>query len=217
MTQTDPALAAAAEVAAALLGTPVDAIAPVRGAGRNSRVYRVSRAGQSFALKHYPSPEKGGQGRLRIEAGALDLMAGHDINCVPRILAADAERGYALIEWIEGHAVSEVSPTDIDAASEFLAAVHQLRGVDAAQGQPLAAEACLSGAEIAAQIERRTVRLSAVCRRRGARKLSRDLGSPACGDDYRLGRGRVPRARDGFRGGDTGAVAHLVPIRFRLP
>src|SRR5690348_10227654 len=144
MTPPDPAHAEAADVAAALLGGPIDAIAPVRGYGRNSRVYRVSRAGQRFALKRYPSPGAAAQDRLRIEAGALDLMTGHGIGCVPRALAADVGRGYGLLEWIDGAAVTEVTAADIDAASQFLAAVHALRLVDAARQQPLAAEACLS-------------------------------------------------------------------------
>jgi hypothetical protein len=55
-----------------------------------------------------------------------------------------------------------VADEDIDAAARFLAAIHSLRGVEEARVQPSAAEACLSGAEIVAQIERRLARLSAV-------------------------------------------------------
>lgn len=161
MPPADPA-AAAAEVAGALLGGPVDRIAPVRGAGRNSRIYRVSRAGEDYALKHYPEPERDGRRRLGVELGALDLMTGNGIACVPRAVAADRERGYALLEWIDGDPVADPRPADIDAAAEFLAAVHELRRLAAAQNQPLAAEACLSGGEIRRQIEARLARLSAI-------------------------------------------------------
>lgn len=161
MLSSDPAAAAAA-IAAALLGGPIDAIAPVRGAGRNSRIYCVTRAGEDYALKHYPAPEGDGRRRLGVELGALRLMRGHGIACVPRAVAADPERGYALLEWIDGEVVSDPAPADIDRACDFLAAVHALRREGAARQQPLAAEACLSGAEIAGQIERRAARLAAI-------------------------------------------------------
>jgi hypothetical protein len=162
MTEADPALAAATAVATALLGSPLDEIARVPGAGRNSRIYRVRRGGESFVLKHYPSRGQDARDRLRVELDALDLMTRHGITVVPRTLASDAERGYALLEWIEGDNVGAASDKDIDAAARFLAAIHSLRGLQAAQAQPLAAEACLSGAEIVAQIDRRIARLSAV-------------------------------------------------------
>jgi hypothetical protein len=152
----------AGEVAAVLLGGPITAIEPVRGPGRNSRIYRVSYAGAEFALKHYPTAGKDGQRRLRGELGALDLMTRNGITCVPRAFAADAERGYALMEWIDGEPAAEPAAADIDTACAFLAAVHALRRVEAARQQPPAAEACLSGGEIAAQIGRRIARLAAV-------------------------------------------------------
>jgi aminoglycoside phosphotransferase (APT) family kinase protein len=161
MPPPDPADAAAA-VAAALLGGPIEAIAPVRGAGRNSRIYRISQGGQNYALKHYPEPEKDGGRRLGVELGALGLMTDHGIACVPRVMAADRERGYALLEWIEGEVVTDPTRADIDAACAFLAAVHALRLVDEAQRQPPAAEACLCASEIARQIERRMARLAAI-------------------------------------------------------
>lgn len=149
----------AAAAAAALLRAPVDAVEPVRGAGRNSRVYRV-RAGQKcFALKHYPPQETHTRDRLGVELRALDLMHRGGVAAVPRVVAGDPEHGYALLEWIDGEPVSAPDEADIDAAAGFLAQVHALRGVPAAREQPLAAEACLSGGEIVAQIERRIARL----------------------------------------------------------
>src|SRR5437667_5502781 len=162
MTEADPALATATAVATALLRSPIDEIARVPGSGRNSRIYRVRRGGESFALKHYPPRGQDTRDRLRIEVNALDLMTRHGITVVPRVLASDAERGYALLEWIEGKSVGAASDEDIDAAARFLAAIHALCGVQGAQAQSPAAEACLSGAEIVAQIERRIARLSAV-------------------------------------------------------
>lgn len=168
MTEADPALAMATGVASALLCSPIDEIALVPGSGRNSRIYRVRCGGESFALKHYPSRRQDPRDRLRVEVDALDLMTRHGITIVPRAVASDPERGYALLEWIDGEPTGAATHEDIDAATRFLAAVHSLRDVEAARAQPPAAEACLSGAEIVAQIERRLARLAAVAAREPA-------------------------------------------------
>lgn len=158
----DPALAAAADVAALLLGDPIDAIERVHGLGRNSGVFRVQRGSGCFALKQYPPRRADERNRVESEVGALGFMAANGIDAVPRAIAADPARGYALLEWIDGDAVTAPSEADIDAACGFLAAIHALRGRAGAREQPAAAEACLSGAEIVAQIERRLARLEAL-------------------------------------------------------
>jgi hypothetical protein len=147
-------------VAGALLGAPPDMVEPVRSSGRNSRVYRVRSGGDSFALKHYPPDRGRDRDRLGTEAGALDLLNRHGVTAVPRLFGSDAARGYLLFEWIEGEPVLAPNAEDIDAAVSFLADIHALRLIDAARAQPLATEACLSGAEIVAQIERRIARLT---------------------------------------------------------
>jgi len=88
------------------------------------------------------------------------LMEKNRIKAVPRVLGVDAERGYALLSWIDGRNVAMVGDGDVDAAVEFLAAIHQLRRTDWAVHQPLASEACLSGAEIERQIDARMARLN---------------------------------------------------------
>ncbi|HYM72307.1 MAG TPA: aminoglycoside phosphotransferase family protein [Stellaceae bacterium] len=151
--------ASAAATARNLLGAPLDWIEPVASGGRNSRVYRVRCGGASFALKHYP-PDR--RDRLKTETEALALMVRHGVTAAPRVLATDPERGYALLEWIDGKPVDRPSAPDIDAAAGFLIKIHALRQVREAEHQPLAAEACLSGAEIAAQLEGRLERLGGV-------------------------------------------------------
>ncbi len=158
----DPAQEAAAAAAGALLCAPIAAIERVRGFGRNSSVYRVRAAGASYALKQYPPRREGERDRAAIEFGALRFLAAHGIAAVPKALAADSERGYALIEWIDGDPVTAPTEADIAAAAGFLAAIHALRGANDARAQPPAAEACLSAAEIVAQIERRLARLDAI-------------------------------------------------------
>ncbi len=158
----DPAEEAAAAAAAALLLTPVATIERVRGFGRNSSVYRVRAGGASYALKQYPPRGEGERNRAAIEFGALRFLAAHGITDVPKALAVDSQRGYALIEWIDGDPVTAATQADIAAAAGFLGAVHALRGGDDAKAQPSAAEACLSAGEIVAQIERRLAQLDAI-------------------------------------------------------
>jgi hypothetical protein len=157
----DTALEDAAAAARTLLGGSVDAIERARGSGRNSGVYRVRRGGTSYALKQYPPRRPGERDRAAIEFAALQFIVAHGVGSVPLPYAADSEGGYALIEWIDGAAVTVPSDADIAAAAGFLAAIHGLRNQPGAAAQPTAAEACLSGGEIVAQIERRLARLGA--------------------------------------------------------
>ena len=147
-------LTRAREAAAAMLGAPAE-VAPVAG-GRNSRIFHVRASSGEYALKHYPVTGDP-RDRLGTEAGALRLMQG--LACVPRLHGVDRARGTLLLEWIDGVPVDHVADADIDAGVGFLAAVHALRRDADAAVQPLASEACLSGAEIARQIETRRARL----------------------------------------------------------
>jgi hypothetical protein len=160
--ESEPALRAAAEAAGILLGGPVEAVDRVRGFGRNSGVYTVRRSGSRYALKQYPIRGPGERNRAAVETGALRLLMDHGVGSVPRPFAADPETGYALIEWIEGDAVTTPTDADIAAAADFLAVIHRLRHDSDARALPLAGEACLSGAEIVAQIEWRVARLGAL-------------------------------------------------------
>jgi hypothetical protein len=155
---TDGALAEATEIAQALAGGTVAVSRLVTG-GRNSRIWRVASGDRAFALKQYPSRRDDPRDRLATEVGALRLMERHGIGTVPRVLGVDGERGYALLSWIEGRDVAEVSDADIDAAIVFLTAVHGLRAAPWAAEQPPAAEACLNGREIERQIQGRLTRL----------------------------------------------------------
>jgi hypothetical protein len=152
------ALLKAREAAAAMLGASVE-VEPVRTAGRNSRVFRVRAPGGAFALKHYPASDDDARDRLGTEVGALRLMERHGITDVPRVEHVDRGRGHVLLSWIDGAVVNDVTDADIDAGAAFLSAVHGLRRLAGASGQPPASEACLSGAEIERQIVARLARL----------------------------------------------------------
>ena len=142
------------EVAKSLAGAPIEAIEQV-GGGRNSRVFRIDCNGRRFALKQYPSRNDDPRDRLATEVGALRLMAEFKLAVVPHVVATDASRGFALLSWIDGAPVGEVTISDIDSAVAFLSAIHALNETPWAAQQPLAAAACLSGREIERQIKMR--------------------------------------------------------------
>jgi len=151
-------LAEAQKVALALTGVPV-IIERVARAGRNSLIYHVRCAIGEFALKEYPSRAGDLRDRLGTEIGALQLMEHGGSDTVPRVVGVDREHHFALMSWISGTAVTKVTDSDVDAAFVFLAKVRALRSLPAANEQPLAAEACLSGSEIDRQIIVRLERL----------------------------------------------------------
>jgi hypothetical protein len=154
VTAADAALDEAQAVASALAGAPVD-LCRLPAGGRNSRIYRVRAGERLLALKQYPSRQDDPRDRLSTEVGALQLMERCGIDNVPRIVGVDRGCGYALMTWIDGSQVGEVSDADLDAAVAFLTSVHELRHLPEAAAQPMAAEACLAGVEIARQIDAR--------------------------------------------------------------
>jgi hypothetical protein len=127
--------------------------------GRNSRIWRVRKGVRAFALKHYRSRQDDPRDRLATEVSALRLMERCGIGTVPRVVGVDRERGYALLTWIDGTDVTDVSDVDVNAACAFLAAIHGLRTTPSATEQPLASETCLCGREIERQIEERLIQL----------------------------------------------------------
>jgi hypothetical protein len=154
----DSALVQATEVAGSLVGGVVE-VSRLVTSGRNSRIWCVRSGERAFALKQYPSRQDDPRDRLATEVGALRLMERYNIDTVPRVLGIDGEHGYALLSWIDGKDVAEISDADIDAALVFLTAVHGLRATPWADEQPPAAEACLSGREIERQMQGRLSRL----------------------------------------------------------
>jgi hypothetical protein len=154
VTTADVSLKLPTEVARALIGAPVNELEP-SGCGRNSRVYRVRSGRRVFALKRYPGQHASGHDRLATEVDALRLLRQHGFGTVPDVLAVDYQHGFALLSWIDGSPVTEVSAADIDQAVAFLDAIHMLRQTPSFGRHRHAAEACLSGVEIEQQIGRR--------------------------------------------------------------
>ena len=149
-------------LARSLLGAPIDALEQVTR-GRNSRVFRVAAGREVFALKLFPPPAGDGRDRRAAEVEALRLMQACGIADVARVIAADPARHGALLSWLDGAPIAAPNDADIDAAAAFLAALHALRSTGPARafGRP-AAEACLSGREVARQIDARLATLLAL-------------------------------------------------------
>ena len=154
----DDGLLQAVDVARGLVGGAVE-VSRLEMKGRNSRIWRVRSGGCDYALKQYPPRGADPRDRLSTEVNALRLMERFHIDTVPRVLGIDSSRGYALLSWIDGGDITDIHDNDVDSAVAFLRAVHALRSVPWAAQQPLAAEACLSGAEIERQISSRIARL----------------------------------------------------------
>ncbi len=158
MTAIDHIASREMAVASRLVGEPLLRMSRISG-GRNSRVFRVETANNVFALKQYPSLQDDPRDRLGIETKALKWMQKHRLGMVPRVIATDAVSNAVLLSWVEGSPVQHVVASDIDQAVEFLAALAGLAGTLDFPATQLAAEACLSGAEIERQLRKRVAAL----------------------------------------------------------
>lgn len=148
------------QVAGTLTGARVSSIERRMG-GSNNRLFRVVTADNvSYALKEYPRRAGDTRDRLGAEFDALRFMEQCGINEVPKAIAADRTAGFALYEWIDGTQVTDITDADLDAALVFVTRLHESRDTPGAAELRPASEACLSGAEIAAQVTRRFARLN---------------------------------------------------------
>lgn len=156
LTQADP-LEAAQVVAHALLPGPTESVELVAG-GRNSRVFRVVAAGESFALKQYPRDEEGRRDRLGAEVSALEFLGRHGVPNVPRVVAKDEAQGYAAFNWIDGNPVTHPAGADIDAMLGLAAKLNALGHANGADKIGDASAATFTGDQVVQQVECRYVK-----------------------------------------------------------
>ncbi len=155
------------EICRAALGRGLVSSAPI-GVGRNSRVFRIDLDGgdspSSVVVKFYRRDAGDTRDRLGTEFESLRFLWENGIRVIPRPIAVDRDRHFAMYEYIAGDVPASASVTapDIDAAVDFLAALERLRRAPGSQTLPAASEACFSLAEIVASIERRRERLRLV-------------------------------------------------------
>src|SRR3954447_23115772 len=98
VTEAEPVSPEAYAVAQQLAGHGAE-VRRLQSGGRNSRIYRVDGGGVRYALKQYPSKQFDPRDRLATEVLALRLMEQARLPNVPRVVAIDSERGYALLSW----------------------------------------------------------------------------------------------------------------------
>lgn len=145
------------QIAAKLLGAPVQNVMPAGGGG-NSRIYRVESVRGTFALKQYPTIAQDMRDRLGTERKTLEFFARHHVKSVPQWI--DGSGSFGMMSWVEGTLATEPNESDITQALEFIATIKRLSANADARALPPASEACLSAVEIQRQLETRLVRLA---------------------------------------------------------
>ena len=134
---------------------------PLTGRG-NSRVYRLTSAGQArqYALKIYPDRQLDARPRLETERTACQLLSASRYP-VPAPVASDPQLGWGLFEWVDALPASPVSPAFVTQCLAFVQHLYRDRTAWRQHPQIAAAsEACLSGAELLHQIRQRLGRLT---------------------------------------------------------
>jgi len=153
---------AAAALAERLLGSRVLSFEPARPGG-NNRVYKAETSDDAYAVKIYPDHAAGAHDRLGAEFSACEFLDERGEKSIPRPVACDPVERIGIYQWINGSAVSEPEPTDVDAALEFVTRLRRYSETSSATDIGHAAEACLSAAELVRQVKNRFKRLSEVC------------------------------------------------------
>jgi hypothetical protein len=157
--QSSENIAAIRQTAERLLRVPVRDVEPVRKGG-NSRVCRVETSAGPFALKQYPPDDnRDRQGR---EARAFAFVARAQLGRTPRLVAVDPQARISLFSWIDGTAIDNVSNADVEEFAAFQLALDRAADARAQSEIGEAAEACLSGRRILANIQTRLARLADV-------------------------------------------------------
>ena len=163
--------AAAAAIAERLLDGEKVVLTQIHGGG-NNRVYRLARTGaaEALALKLYAPPGTAREdaiARLRREFDGLQFLCAHGFTSVPKAIAVLYDALAALYEWVDGSKPALLEPenrqaNDIGAAISFVRDLHRLSRQPGITFGDTAREACLSGAELLRQVEKRVEALSGI-------------------------------------------------------
>ncbi len=142
------------------LGYPSPAgVTPLPG-GRNNQVWKVDGGGGSFLLKRYFWSEMDPRDRLGQEWAFLSYLRSIGCDAAPAPLAISPTERSALLEFIDGTPVQDVTPSDIESASDFFLRINA--GRDRADSLPLVSEGCLSLKEHLEVVSGRVNRLEAI-------------------------------------------------------
>ena len=145
-----------------LLNHTVAEVEKVSGRG-NSRIYKiVTDDGKLYALKHYLDRLIDDRPRLKTEFHTLRLLHQHNMRNVSNSVQKDDDLNIGIYEWIEGNPVTDPTQDDLRQAVDFVKQLYFLSRETGGASIHLASEACLSGAELIQQIEKRFRKLNAV-------------------------------------------------------
>lgn len=148
----------AAEACAAVLTGMAPVRTQRRNGGGNARLWRLSWAdGRTAMLKHYCDD---GRNRGGTEVAALRLCEQHGLDGIPRVLAADAQRRWAVLSELPGERPQPpYAVTDLDQLAAWAGRLWRLSraGPEAAP----AAEAFLAAGDPQRILERRRARFTA--------------------------------------------------------
>ncbi len=131
------------------------------GKGRNNRLFKVTTAENSYALKFHLHLPHDPRDRQDTEITALRFLRDNGIKEVPRVFAVDRDNGCSLMEWVDGETVAEPGKSDIDAVIALIKRLHALGATPEAARLPTASAACLSAGMLEMQIRQRLDRLEA--------------------------------------------------------
>lgn len=147
----------------ALVGRPVDAAERI-GAGRNSRVYRVSAGGAEYAAKFYFKPTADGRDRLQVEYTALQFLWERGVRTIAQPVCADAARQVALYGFVRGEAVQAagVSGADVDQLVAFVETLNRIGTDTNSTMLGTAAEAFFTAAGVVSNLRQRLAQLQAI-------------------------------------------------------
>ncbi|MBV8149161.1 MAG: phosphotransferase, partial [Candidatus Eremiobacteraeota bacterium] len=144
-------------MAAAVLGETILSVRPT-GRGGNNRLYRIETPERVVALKLYDPQFDDGLERLERERGALSFLGALGSGAVPKLLATDRQAQVLAMEWIDGVVPLPPSESDIVQALDLARELHAARDSAAARDLGPAREACVSVAELQAQLGSRLER-----------------------------------------------------------
>lgn len=114
--------------------------------GGNNRTYRLKTADGIFAVKQYFRGPTDKRDRLAAEFSFLNYAQFAAPHFVPKAYAVDEEHGFALYEFIEGHAIKadELTEWEVSQAIEFFCLLNEVNAKHKAASLPLASEAGFS-------------------------------------------------------------------------
>ncbi len=149
------------DIASRVLGETVLAADAITTGG-NNRVYRITTARHTCAMKLYPLQAADPRDRLDQEFRAMSFLNENGVDGVPQALVRDDESRCAIYEWIDGQPVKQgpaAGDREIDAMLNLMQSISGLTSAPGADTLADASASCFSAAAVLTQFEDRLARL----------------------------------------------------------